>query len=97
MAAILSRVRSAMISRSNWAKDSKTLRTSRPMEVAVLNCCVTDTKATLVLLEGLHEACEVEQGAAEAIDLVDDHAVDLAGLDVGHAGVAGRAVPCCRR
>ena len=46
----------------------------------------------LVLLEGLHEACEVEQGAAEAIDLVDDHAVDLAGLDVGHEALQGGPV-----
>ena len=45
-AAILSRVRSEMISRSNWAKDNSTLRTSRPIDVALLNCCVTDTKAT---------------------------------------------------
>src|SRR5439155_20592809 len=37
----------------------------------------------LVLLEGLHEAGEVEKGSAESIDLVDDHAVDLARLDVG--------------
>ena len=46
VAAILSRVRSAMISRSNWAKDKRTLRTSRPIEVALLNCCVIDTKET---------------------------------------------------
>ena len=31
-AAILSRVRSAMISRSNWAKDSSMFRISRPIE-----------------------------------------------------------------
>ena len=47
MAAILSRVRSATISRSNWANDSSTFSTSRPIEVAVLNCCVTETKETL--------------------------------------------------
>jgi hypothetical protein len=35
----------------------------------------------LVLLEGLHETGEVEQGAAQAIDLVNDDAVDLAGGD----------------
>ena len=46
VAAILSRVRSEMISRSNWANDKRTLRTSRPIEVAVLNCCVTETNET---------------------------------------------------
>jgi len=31
-------------SRSNWAKDSSTLRVSRPMEEVVLKCWVTETK-----------------------------------------------------
>ena len=38
-------------------------------------------------LEGGHHPGEVEQRAAEAIDLVDDHAVDLPGLDVGEEAV----------
>jgi hypothetical protein len=33
-----------MTSRSNCAKDNSTLRVRRPIEVVVLNCCVTDTK-----------------------------------------------------
>jgi hypothetical protein len=45
-AAILSRILSPVTSRSNWAKDSKTFRVSRPMELVVLNCWVTDTKET---------------------------------------------------
>jgi DNA-binding CsgD family transcriptional regulator len=45
-AAILSRVRSAMSSRSNWANDNNTFKTSRPIDVAELKCCVTLTKAT---------------------------------------------------
>src|SRR5712672_903970 len=43
-AAILSRMRSPMTSRSNCAKDNRTLRVKRPIEVVVLNCCVTETK-----------------------------------------------------
>ena len=46
-AAILSRVRSLMISRSNWANESRIFSISRPMEVAVLNCWVTLTNDTL--------------------------------------------------
>jgi hypothetical protein len=46
-AAILSRMRSPAISRSNWAKESSILSVRRPMEVVVLNCCVTDTKEAL--------------------------------------------------
>ena len=42
-AAILSRMRSAVTSRSNWAKDRSTFNVSRPMLVAVLNAWVTET------------------------------------------------------
>src|SRR5206468_268543 len=42
-AAILSRIRSPVTSRSNWAKDNSTLRVSRPIEFVVLNCWVTAT------------------------------------------------------
>ena len=45
-AAILSRIRSPATSRSNWAKERRTFRVSRPMLVVVLNCCVMDTKET---------------------------------------------------
>ncbi len=45
-AAILSRMRSPVTSRSNWAKDSSILSVSRPIDVVVLNCCVTETKET---------------------------------------------------
>ena len=45
-AAILSRMRSAVTSRSNWAKDKRTFRVNRPIDVVVLNCWVTETKDT---------------------------------------------------
>gem|GEM_PF-3424972 len=43
-AAILSRMRSPVTSRSNWAKESNALSVSRPMLLVVLNTCVTETK-----------------------------------------------------
>src|ERR1700681_4425085 len=43
-AATLSRILSPVSSRSNWAKDKSTFRVSRPIDVVVLNCCVTATK-----------------------------------------------------
>ncbi len=46
LAAILSRMRSPVTSRSNCAKDSRTLSISRPIEVAELICCVTALKLT---------------------------------------------------
>ena len=45
-AAILSRMRSPVTSRSNWAKENSTLRVSRPMLVVVLNDWVTETNET---------------------------------------------------
>ncbi len=45
-AAILSRIRSPVTSRSNWAKESSTLSVRRPMLLVVLNACVTDTNDT---------------------------------------------------
>jgi hypothetical protein len=40
------RMRSPVSSRSNWAKDNSTFRVSLPIDIAVLNCCVTDTNDT---------------------------------------------------
>jgi hypothetical protein len=45
-AAILSRMRSPVTSRSNCAKDNSTLRVSLPIDVVVLNCWVTETNDT---------------------------------------------------
>ena len=45
-AAILSRMRSPVTSRSNCANESSTLSVRRPIEVVVLNCCVTATNDT---------------------------------------------------
>jgi hypothetical protein len=45
-AAILSRTRSPITSRSNWANDSSTLSVSRPMLDVVLNDWVTETNDT---------------------------------------------------
>ena len=36
-----------------------------------------------MLFEGLHEPGEIQERPAEAVDPLDDDAVDLAGLDVG--------------
>jgi hypothetical protein len=59
-AAILSRVRSTTISRSNWAKDSIMLSVSRPMDVVVFNCCVTETKAHPTFIKFTRQAREVQ-------------------------------------
>ena len=45
-AAILSRTLSPVTSGSNWANESSVLSVRRPIEVVVLNCCVTETHET---------------------------------------------------
>jgi hypothetical protein len=40
-------MRSPITSRSNWAKDKRMLSVSRPIDVVVLNDCVTLTKVTI--------------------------------------------------
>ena len=40
---LVARMRSPVTSRSNCAKDNSTLSVRRPIEVVVLNCCVTET------------------------------------------------------
>src|SRR4029078_887166 len=93
-AAILSRMRSEVTSRSNWANESSTLSVSRPIEGVVLNCWVTETKETLcwcgdslgdrdegdvVLVEQFDQLGKVSQRSGQAIDFVNDNHIDLAG------------------
>ena len=82
-AAILSRMRSPVTSRSNWAKESSTLRVSRPIEVVVLNCWVTETNDTPLGIENLDDLGEIGQRAGQPVDLVDHHDIDLALADIG--------------
>ena len=83
-------MRSPASSRSNWANDRSTLSVSRPMEVVVLNCWVTETKDTGV--EELDQLGKIGQRAGQPVDLVDHDHVDLAGLDVFEQMLQGRAV-----
>ena len=82
-AAILSRTRSAVTSRSNWAKDSSTWSVSRPMLVVVLNDWVTLTKLAPAFSSTSTILGEVGEAAGQPIDLVDHDDVDLAGDNVG--------------
>src|SRR5882724_13719887 len=86
-AAILSRIRSPVTSRSNWAKDSRTLRVKRPMDVVVLNCWVTETNETPAASK---ISTILAKSANERVS-VDDNHIDGSGLDVGEKLFEGRA------
>jgi hypothetical protein len=68
------------------------LSVSRPIEVVVLNDCVTRDEGDAVAVEHLDQLGEVHQRAAEAVDLVDHHHVDQPVLDVGQQPLQRRAL-----
>src|SRR4030088_1681899 len=82
VAAILSRIRSEVTSRSNWANDSSTFSVSRPIEVVVLNCWVTETKDTSCLSNSSTSLAKSASDRVRRVDLVDDDDVDFAGANV---------------
>ncbi len=65
------------------------LSVSRPIEVVVLNACVTDTKVTIVPVEHLDQLGEVHQRARQAVDLVDDDHVDESRFDILDEAASG--------
>jgi hypothetical protein len=71
MPRILSRMRSPTTSRSNCAKDNKTFRVRRPIEVVVLNCCVTETKDA-PLASRIYDLGKIGERAGQPVDLGDD-------------------------
>src|ERR1700731_4932165 len=89
-AAILSRIRSPVTSRSNWAKDNSTLRVSRPIELVVLNCWVTDTNDTPWASKISTSRAKSASDRVRRSDLVGDHDVDATGCDVGEQALQRR-------
>src|SRR5437660_7542439 len=88
-AAILSRMRSPVTSRSNWAKDNNTLSVRRPIELVVLNCCVTETNDTASASKSSTSRAKSAGDRVKPVDLVDDHDVDPAGWDIGDQVLQG--------
>src|SRR5215831_1455685 len=96
-AAILSRMRSEVTSRSNWANDSSTFNVSRPMDVVVLNCWVTDTKDTLCWSNSSTSLAKSANERVRRSTFVDDDHVDLAGAHVVEKPPQGRPVGVAAR
>ena len=91
-AAILSRIRSPVTSRSNWAKDSRTLSVRRPIEVVVLNCWVTATKETPRASNTSTILAKSVERAGQAVDLVDHHDIDQALIDISQQTLQRRSL-----
>src|SRR3954447_6088795 len=88
-AAILSRMRSPVTSRSNCAKESSTFRVSRPRGVELLG---HRDKGDALRIEDLDDLGEVGQRSGQPVDLVADDHVNLAGLDIGEKLLQGGAL-----
>ena len=69
------------------------LSVNRPIEVVVLNCCVTETKVTPFRSNTSTSFAKSVSERREPVDLVDDDGVDPAGLDVGQQALQRRAAP----
>src|SRR5271168_1377031 len=78
-AAILSRIRSPVTSRSNWAKDNRTFSVNRPMLVERLG---HRDEGDLMRIEEFDQLGEVGEQAGQPVDLVDDDHVDSARANV---------------
>ena len=68
------------------------LSVSRPIDVVVLNDCVTDTKVTSLRVEHLDQLGEIHERSRQPVDLVDHHHVDQPGLDVGEQPLQRRSL-----
>ena len=89
---ILSRVRSEMISRSNWANDRRMFSVRRPMDVVVLKLLRDRDEAHAILVKHFYNPRKVRQGSTDPVDLVDHDAVDSPRLNRGEKPLQCRAI-----
>ena len=80
-----------MTSRSNCAKDNRTFRVKRPIEVVVLNCCVTENERGAPGIEDLDDLGKIGEQTGQPVDLVDDD-IDPPRGDVGEQPLRSRPV-----
>ena len=59
------------------------MRVKRPIEVVVLNCCVTETNDELRASRISTILAKIGERAGQPVDLVDDHNIDTSCRDVG--------------
>jgi hypothetical protein len=76
-AAILSRMRSPVTSRSNWAKDKRTFRVNQSSHTGRRVERLGDRNEGLLMrVEEFNQLGEVGERARQPVDLVDDNHVD---------------------
>ena len=81
-AAILSRMRSPAISRSNWANDSGVLSVQAPHRGRRIELLRHRHKGRIVRIEDVDDLGEIGKRPGQAVDLVDNDDLNLPGLNV---------------
>jgi hypothetical protein len=98
LAAILSRMRSPVTSRSNWAREGQQdVQHQPPHRRGGVELLGHRDEGHALAFEHLHHLREVGQAARQPVDLVDHDDVDLARLDVGHQPLERRALHVAAR
>ena len=91
-AANLSRIRSPITSRSNWAKRQQDVQRQPAHRRRGVELLGDADERDVVPVEHLDDAGEVGQRARQPVDLVDDDDVDDAALDVAQQPLQRRAL-----
>src|SRR3989442_3077518 len=91
-AAILSRTRSPITSRSNWAKETKYVKREPAHAAGRIERLGHRHKGHGMLVEQFHQLGEIRQRPGQPVYLVDHHNINLAGPDIGQEALQGRAV-----
>src|SRR5436309_5703176 len=82
-AAILSRMRSPVTSRSNWAKDKQHIERQAAHRARRVELLRYRDERHRLGVEEFDQPGKIGQRAGQPVDLVDDHDVDPAGSDIG--------------
>src|SRR5205085_399344 len=82
-AAILSRIRSPVTSRSNWANDNSTLSVRRPHRAGRVELLGHRDERHSLGIEKLDEPGKIGERPRQPVDLVDNDNVEPAGPDIG--------------
>ena len=88
----MSRIRSPMTSRSNWANDEQDVERQPAHRGRGVELLRDADEGHVVPLEHIDQLGEIRQRAAEAVDLVDHDHVDQPGLDVAQQPLQRRAL-----
>jgi hypothetical protein len=83
-----------MTSRSNWAKDSKTLRGQPPHRGCRVELLRDRNKGRASRIEDLHDLGKIGERAGQPVDLVNDDGVDLARRDVSEQALQRGPIYC---